>query len=74
MSTEKNKEIIFPHSGKQLEGILAPENSTIGVSNRFIIIDASLENIKIAFIIPPQIVDDISSKTKTSGKRNRLYT
>ncbi len=65
-------EITFAQKGKQFRGILEPENNVIGVSKISIMIEASLENIKIEFNIPPQIVEDMSSKRKINGKTNML--
>lgn len=67
------REITLAHKGKQLRGSLVPENNVMGVSKIFIKIDASLENIKMVFNIPPQIVEDTISNIKTNGKRNILF-
>ena len=55
----KTRESTFAHCGKHLTGILLPENNVIGISNRSMIMDASLENIKTVFSMPPHIVDEI---------------
>ena len=66
-------EIIFAQKGKQFRGILEPENNVIGVSKISIMIEASLENIKMEFNIPPQIVEDSSNKRKINGKISMLW-
>lgn len=66
-------EIIFAQKGKQFRGILEPENNVIGVSKISITIEASLENIKMEFNIPPQIVEDSSNKRKINGKISMLW-
>ena len=66
-------EIIFAQKGKQFRGILEPENNVIGVSKTSIMIEASLENIKMEFNIPPQIVEDSSNKRKINGKISMLW-
>ena len=50
-------------------GILLPENKVMGVSNKFRIIEASRENRKKVFSIPPQIVEEMISRRKISGSR-----
>ena len=68
----KSRESIFAHCGKLLTGIRLPENSTIGVSKISMMMDASLENRKTVFSIPPQIVDETVKSKKMNGNRIRL--
>ena len=68
----KISERTFAHCGKQLTGIRLPENRTIGVSKISMMMDASLENIKTVFSIPPQTVDEIISRRKINGSMTRL--
>ena len=59
------------------------ENSSVEFLNRKtmssayqkypVMIEASLENIKMEFNIPPQIVEDSSDKRKINGKTSMLW-
>jgi len=62
----------YAHRGKHSVGIRAPENKTMGVSNRSIIIEVSREKRKMAFRKPPRIVEDNNRIKNITGNRSRF--
>lgn len=61
-------DITFAQYGNDCMGTRTPENKTIGSSKILNNAEASLENIKITFISPPQMVADTRITSTTSGR------